>query len=441
PTAIHPPSIPGAADVTLAAGMAGDLRSRFARTGVGRDWLHLYARQRVGRACAIAQGVVTVIAVLLLALGHGDEPQLGRALVVGLFGGLHAATCWVSWHYGFFEPEQAECGAAIRPHSNLVRWLVALIVLLCAQLLVIDAPYPAASNFDQIGSYLLITSTIMFTSGVFATFLPVRMVVLVPALVVALAAVTRTIAGVPLRWDVLGLAFLVAYLLTLKLRLSGWHARLWQQWEADLDLFAALAAAEERIGIARDIHDTTGQTLAAIALKTEVAQHLLEMGDPRAIAEVREVSSLARSAIKETRGIAKGFRRTDLRTEILAARTLLEATGASLRVTGSASAWSAETREVFGWVLREAVTNVTRHAPEATTVAVELAVTGDRATMQVSNDGLTTLTRPADPQGGSGLIGLRERLGSIGGTLTTLIDKEKQFVLTATAPHPAEEYA
>lgn len=190
---------------------------------------------------------------------------------------------------------------------------------------------------------------------------------------------------------------------------------------------ARLAVAEERLRFARDLHDVFGRTLSAVALKSELAAAQADRGRPEAAATMREVESIATSALDEVRGIVRGYRDIDLSTEIAGARSLLEASGIGVTSVTDGAGLPAPVLRTFAWVVREGATNVLRHS-QASTARIALTVDASGARVIVSNDGARENDRP--DASGSGLAGLAERLADIGGTLDHRLDGDR-FTLTA----------
>ena len=179
-----------------------------------------------------------------------------------------------------------------------------------------------------------------------------------------------------------------------------------------------LALSQQREQVGRDVHDVLGHSLTVITLKTQLARKLVEDDPQRAQAQLDEVLDVSRQALAEVRSAVGGQHVPDLDAQLASSRSALEAAGiaADLSTTASASLPAAG-RQLFAWCLREAVTNVIRHA-DATRCAV--TVTRDRLT--VADDGVGRTAAEAVvgrvPTSGSGLRGMRDRVAREGGTLT-----------------------
>lgn len=173
------------------------------------------------------------------------------------------------------------------------------------------------------------------------------------------------------------------------------------------------AILEERERVARDVHDVLGHTLTVIALKSELAGKLLERDPGRAHAELREITHLARESIEEVRQTVAGLKVQSLFEEITAASQALESAGIDLQREGSA--WSdldsipAVNQAIFAWVIREATTNIIRHA-----AARRATIKLDRSSLTITDNGVGISPEAA----GHGLEGLKARVEQVGGTLS-----------------------
>ena len=172
---------------------------------------------------------------------------------------------------------------------------------------------------------------------------------------------------------------------------------------------ARLAAENERGRIARDLHDLLGHSLTTITVKTALARRLAENGEAsRSLQEISEVEQLSRRTLADVRAAVAGHNDVTLAGELATAREVLRAAGIAAELPGSVDVVDADLSELFGWVLREAVTNVVRHSR-----AQHVVVTLGARSIEVADDGRGGLSSP-----GNGLTGLRERLAAAGGTLT-----------------------
>lgn len=217
---------------------------------------------------------------------------------------------------------------------------------------------------------------------------------------------------------------------------------------------AHLAANEERLRLARDLHDLLGHSLSLITLKSELAGRMLPDRPEQAAQQVADIERVSRQALVDVREAVSGFRRPTLDAEIAGARTALAAAGVTAafhggdggghRRGGEGEAHAElppEEEGALAWALREAVTNVVRHSG-ASRCEVTLEERGDELCLTVTDNG----HGPARPHG-NGLTGLAERLALAGGRLETGRGPRGGFRLRARvplmhrpAPGPAEAH-
>jgi two-component system sensor histidine kinase DesK len=204
---------------------------------------------------------------------------------------------------------------------------------------------------------------------------------------------------------------------------------------------AQLAANEERLRLARDMHDLTGQSLSTITLKSELAARLLgrlpESTDrDRARDEVEQVATVSRQTLRDIREAISGYRRPTLAVEIITARAALASAGIAARddpdLTLLSGTFDPDTEAALAWCLREAVTNVVRHS-SAKNCHIGLGRQSGAMTLTVRDDG-TGHVPDASVDPGSGLHGLAERLCAVGGSLELRPDIGPGFCLIATVP-------
>ncbi|KXK60285.1 histidine kinase [Micromonospora rosaria] len=194
---------------------------------------------------------------------------------------------------------------------------------------------------------------------------------------------------------------------------------------------ARLAAAQERLRFARDVHDLLGHDLTVIALKAELAARLATVDAGRAGREAAQVQHLAVSALQRVRAAVHGYRAVDLAEQLTAVADVLRSCGVRCTVVAPADPLPPEPAALLAAVLREASTNILRHS-RAGWCRIEITRPEGAATMTVSNDGAGA---GRSPDGHShGLRGLTDRLAPAGGTLRTRCGDDGVFTLEAWLP-------
>ncbi|ADP84843.1 sensor histidine kinase [Pseudofrankia inefficax] len=188
-----------------------------------------------------------------------------------------------------------------------------------------------------------------------------------------------------------------------------------------------LAQEQERLRISRDLHDLLGHALTTITVKAELASRLATRDPERAAAEMAEVAALGREGLADVRATVAGYRSVSLVTELATAREVLSAAGIRAELPAAVEDVPVELRELFGWVLREAVTNVVRHSGAS---SVRVLVT--KRSIEIVDDGTGGPAGDGEPAhsrwrpgattrpgagGGNGLVGLAERVAAAGGRL------------------------
>ena len=174
-----------------------------------------------------------------------------------------------------------------------------------------------------------------------------------------------------------------------------------------------LAKVAERERIARDLHDVLGHTLSVITLKSELAGKLIDRDPQRAGKEIREVEEISRQALSDVRDAIRGYRSKGLVAELAQAKSTLETAGVAVRYDASTTVKLPAMQEsVLTMAVREAVTNVVRHA-QARTCTLRLEQRNGSCHLEIQDDG-----RGGFQNEGNGLRGMRERVEMLGGTLT-----------------------
>ena len=228
-----------------------------------------------------------------------------------------------------------------------------------------------------------------------------------------------------------------------------WQITLMHELAQARETVAKLATNEERLRLARDMHDLTGQSLSMITLKSELAAKRLARLPSSAerdsvLTELGDIGRVSRQTLHDIREAVSGYRRPTLAIEAITARNALEAAGIGLdddaELTLRSGTFDPDAEAVLAWCLREAVTNVIRHS-RARCCRIRLADHGGELSLEVTDDGLGFAGQDPETPGGSGLRGMSERLSAIGGRLSLAPAdpghkdrNDRGFRLVATVP-------
>lgn len=172
-----------------------------------------------------------------------------------------------------------------------------------------------------------------------------------------------------------------------------------------------LARLAERERIGRDLHDLLGHTLSLIALKSELAGRLLQRDPDAARREIDDVGRVARDALTQVRSAVTGIRAAGIAAELASAKLLLESDGVAFKYAMTDTALPAGVESALAMTVREAVTNIQRHA-RARHAEVAFATDRGDVVLHIADDGRGGAIVP-----GNGLGGMRERIEALGGRL------------------------
>lgn len=186
-----------------------------------------------------------------------------------------------------------------------------------------------------------------------------------------------------------------------------------------------LAKMAERERIARDLHDLLGHTLSLIILKSELASKLADRDVERSRAEIRDVERISREALAQVRAAVSGYRAGGLRSELDAARNALTSAGVAFVCNVDSIAIPPAFEAVLALAVREAVTNIVRHA-HAGRCTISLT---PPCVLTIEDDG-----RGGSEPFGSGLAGMRERVEALGGTLSREGERGTRLILKLPLP-------
>ncbi|MEZ5465407.1 MAG: sensor histidine kinase [Lysobacteraceae bacterium] len=192
-----------------------------------------------------------------------------------------------------------------------------------------------------------------------------------------------------------------------------------------------LAANAERERIGRDLHDLLGHTLSLITLKLELSRKLFDRDAEASRRELEEAERVARHALAEVRSAVTGIRATDLAAELAAAKLMLESSAVNLDYESAPPDLDRDSERGLALVLREAVTNVARHA-RADRVRIAFERDAGGLCLRIEDDGRGGISKD-----GNGLAGMRERIADLGGRLDIDSPKGGGTRLTVRVPSRA----
>ena len=327
---------------------------------------------------------------------------------------------WIMW------PHPASRGARTRGRYRLSLLLLVALGLQVTMFSLLDDPawlwlFPGAS---AIAGVLLP----MRRAGIVVVFLT-----LLPFLITIFTH--RGVAGIDWWW-LIALMLLVRGLGLDMIGVSRMGSAIRELHTARRTL-ARMKVEEERLRLARDLHDLLGQTLSVITLKSELARSLITEDPARCARELSEIEQVGRMTLREVRKTVAGYRQPRLSSELDGARQLFEAAGIEYSIEQLHGELPQPLDAVLAWTVREGVTNVIRHSRARHCL---LRFTQDQGWIGVEmlNDREGTEDAPELCLGqGSGLPGLRERVSVLGGTMEAgplLLSGKPHFRLCVELP-------
>ena len=171
---------------------------------------------------------------------------------------------------------------------------------------------------------------------------------------------------------------------------------------------ALRSADQERLRLARDLHDLLGHSLSVITIKSQLARRLLPPGEvSQAATEIADVERVARESLQDVRHAIEGYRQPNLTSALANARAALAAAGINTTIDVSADLLPTAVDTALAWAVREGITNVIRHSGAAT-CAIRLTREGREARLEITDDGPS----PVIHAPGNGLRGLQERVAA-----------------------------
>ncbi len=190
-----------------------------------------------------------------------------------------------------------------------------------------------------------------------------------------------------------------------------------------------LVKLEERQRIARDLHDTLGQKLSLIGLKSDLAGKLISKNPTQAQSEINDVRQTARTALKEVREMVTHMRGTRLDEEMFRIKQILKAAEIEFILEGdpNLSNTSLMTENVLSMCLKEAVTNVVKHS-NASTCLIAIEPSRSDLVVRVKDNGIG-ITGETVYFRGHGLRGMKERLEFVNGSMEIVSDNGTMIVI------------
>lgn len=193
---------------------------------------------------------------------------------------------------------------------------------------------------------------------------------------------------------------------------------------------AQLIVIEERQRIARDLHDTLGQKLSLIGLKSDLATKILQTDSEAAKVELRDIHRTARLALKEVREMVSDMRGIRLQDELIHVQQMLQAAQMEVHLEGTPKLKEVPlmVEHVLSMCLKEGVTNVVKHS-EAKSCFISIRQQRAFIELMIQDDGIGIQAASF----GNGLSGMKERLEFVNGTIS--IRDEFGTTLTIRIPH------
>ena len=184
-----------------------------------------------------------------------------------------------------------------------------------------------------------------------------------------------------------------------------------------------MAQVAERERIARDLHDVLGHTLSLIVIKSELAAKIAEKDSARAIQEIKEVERVSREALAQVRSTVRGYQARSLQAEVKEATAALALAGVKVSCDFQSATLPSSQEGVLALALREGVTNVIRHA-KAHSCNLRFHQSNGTCQLEIRDDGCGQMS----PEG-AGLLGMRQRVEALGGTLQREIESGTRLVI------------
>ncbi|MDF0725550.1 sensor histidine kinase [Cytobacillus sp. S13-E01] len=205
--------------------------------------------------------------------------------------------------------------------------------------------------------------------------------------------------------------------------------KLEEQLEDANQRISELVKQEERQRIARDLHDTLGQKLSLIGLKSDLARKLIYKDPEQARTEMKDVQQTARTALNEVRKMVSQMRGIRLKEELVLVKQILNAAQIEMKYNQELSLINVSLflENILSMCMKEAVTNVVKHS-QASICKIKIEQKWNEVCITVHDNGIG-MKEKHDLNNGSGLLGIEERLDFVNGTLDIIDDNGTKIVM------------
>ncbi|WHY73920.1 sensor histidine kinase [Fictibacillus enclensis] len=189
-----------------------------------------------------------------------------------------------------------------------------------------------------------------------------------------------------------------------------------------------LVKREERMRIARDLHDTLGHTLSLITLKSQLVEKLVAKQPDRARTEAKEIEKTSRTALKQVRDLVSDMRAVTVAEELVKVQSILEAAGIEYQFNGDSGLDEVPylSQNILSLCIKEGVTNVVKHS-KGKNCTIHINQDPGEVVLMIKDDGVGLDERKKD---GNGLKGMAERLALIEGKLNAYSNKGTELIIT-----------
>jgi signal transduction histidine kinase len=200
------------------------------------------------------------------------------------------------------------------------------------------------------------------------------------------------------------------------------------------------AIGDERLRIARELHDIVAHSMSLIAVRASVAGHVFGARPLEARAALRDIEAASRGALSQLRQVVEVLRDDDYApppglADLPALADRAASGGVSVRLTVDGEEAIAQVPEAVGLsafrIVQEALTNTVKHAAAPAVCTIAVTVTPAEIRIRAADDGVPL---PASGNG-HGIIGMRERVAAWGGDFSAGPGEAGGFVVTATLPY------